>query len=239
MNAVMRLVRPIYVRLPAGWRFALKAALARWQIARGTFRGEETEWERLHEWLGTGDWVIDVGANMGMYTARMSELVGPTGRVIAFEPAPESFSLLARNARHFAYPNTTLLNLAVSETPAEVGFDVPPWGDGTPNYYVAHISPTGSFRVLAVPIDSLSLAGPVRLVKIDVEGHEAAVLRGMWELLKRDLPVVVFEKQADARRLLESLGYQVSDHGNTPNFVAVHPESAFPRSGTLRGARVG
>jgi hypothetical protein len=132
----------------------------------------------------------------------------------------------------------TLLSLAVSDTSAEVGFDVPPWGDGSPNYYQAHISAIGPFRVLAMPIDSLSLAGPVRLVKIDVEGHEAAVLLGMWDLLKRDRPVIVFEKQAAACRLLESLGYQVADDSTSPNFVAIHPESTSSRREAGHYARV-
>ena len=198
MKAATRMARRIYIRLPASWRYILKAAMARWQIARGSFRGAEPEWERLAEWLGPGDWAIDVGAHMGVYTARMSELVGPSGRVIALEPTLESFSLLTRNARHFAHPNVTLLSLAVSDTSAEVGLDVPPWGDGSPNYYQAHISAIGPFRVLAMPIDSLSLAGPVRLVKIDVEGHELSVLQGARSLLERGRTSFVLEVNPQA-----------------------------------------
>jgi hypothetical protein len=132
----------------------------------------------------------------------------------------------------------TLLSLAVSDTPAEFGFDVPPWRDGSPNYYQAHISAIGTSRVLAVAIDSLSLAGPVRVVKIDVEGHEASVVRGMSDLLKRYRPVIVFEKQDEARRLLELLGYQVAGEDTSPNFVAIHPGSTSPHLKTGRYAQV-
>ena len=44
------------------------------------------------------DWIVDVGANVGHYTKRLSELVGPKGRVIAFEPILETFSILSESA---------------------------------------------------------------------------------------------------------------------------------------------
>jgi FkbM family methyltransferase len=237
------MLRGMYIRLPAKWRYRLKVAYARRQIAKGTCAGAEPEWNRLGEWLREGDWAIDVGANLGIYTARMSKLVGPTGRVIALEPILESFSVLVANARYFAYPNVTLLNLAAGDGAAELGMKVPLWEDGTPNYYEAHVSFNGPLRVVAVPIDNLVLPGRVGLVKIDTEGQEAAVLRGMWEMLKRDQPVVVFERLAEARTLLESLGYQITCEDTSPNSVAVHPASrgsltqppAFARSTRFKG----
>ena len=54
------------------------------QMTRGRFRSPEPEWDRLGEWLRPGDTALDVGANVGHYACRMSQLVGASGRVIAW-----------------------------------------------------------------------------------------------------------------------------------------------------------
>src|SRR5450830_2009400 len=70
-------------------------AAAKWyffrQIQTARFRSDEPEWDRLPAWLKPGDWCIDVGANVGRYSLKMSELVGASGQVIAFEPLTQSF----------------------------------------------------------------------------------------------------------------------------------------------------
>jgi len=81
--------------LPASVKLELRRLNYRRQIKNGVFRSPEIEFDRLGELISHGDWVIDVGANVGHYTRRFSELCG-NGRVIAFEPHPLTFSLLAR-----------------------------------------------------------------------------------------------------------------------------------------------
>lgn len=49
--------------------------------------------------MAPGDWALDIGANVGHYTKRMSDLAGPEGRVIAFEPVPDTFAVLCANAQ--------------------------------------------------------------------------------------------------------------------------------------------
>ncbi len=208
--------------LPAAVRNTLRSAYHRHQIASGTFRSLEPEWGRLAEWLGPGDTAIDIGANIGHYTARMSELVGQTGRVIAVEPVPQTFAALAANVRSFRFPNVTLLNLASGEEYALCSLTVPTWPDGTPNGYLARVDPQGRLQVLAIPLDALGLSGPVRLAKIDTEGYEAPVLAGMRDLLGRHRPVVILERNAEAEPLLESLGYQISVPAvRSPNVIAL------------------
>ena len=65
-----------------------------------------------------GDLVLDVGANVGQYTLRLSELVGGEGGVIAFKPIVETAEILAAMARRARYRNITLFNIAVSERAA-------------------------------------------------------------------------------------------------------------------------
>jgi precorrin-6B methylase 2 len=111
-------------RLPHTLQQALKRYYFRREIRRGTFQTDEPEWALSTRWLSPGDWAIDVGANIGHYTKRFSDLVGPAGRVIAFEPVPATFELLASNAAHFGMANVTLLNLAASDATSVIGMRV-------------------------------------------------------------------------------------------------------------------
>ena len=94
---------------------------------------DEKEYALLDSFLQPGDWVLDLGANVGHYTMRMSELVGHSGRVIAVEPMPDTFALLAANTRVFEHANVSLLNVAASDRIATVGIELPSFAEGLPN----------------------------------------------------------------------------------------------------------
>ena len=64
-----------------------------------------------------GDVAIDLGAHIGYYTLLLARLVGPTGRVLAFEPDPDNFALLSRNVEMNGYANVELFNAAASDRP--------------------------------------------------------------------------------------------------------------------------
>lgn len=203
------LIKRFAARLPQASQQELKRRHFRREIARGTFRTDEAEWAVADKWLRAGDWAIDVGANIGHYTKRFSDLVGPTGRVIAFEPVPATFELLTANAARFASANVTLLNLAASNATQLVAMSIPRFDTGLNNYYQAAItSEDTGLTTMSCSIDSLALPGRVRLIKIDAEGHDAVVLYGARALLERDHPVVVIESASgDVATLLTGLGY--------------------------------
>lgn len=203
------LIKRFAARLPQASQQELKRRHFRREIASGTFRTDEAEWAIADKWLTAGDWAIDVGANIGHYTKRFSDLVGPTGRVIAFEPVPATFELLAANAARFASANVTLLNLAASNATQLVAMSIPKFDTGLNNYYQAAItSENTGLTTMSCSIDSLQLPGRVRLVKIDAEGHDAVVLYGARALLERDHPVVVIESvSADVATLMTGLRY--------------------------------
>lgn len=215
--AMPGLLKRMAQRLPAGWRNELKRHYYAWQIRRGQFRTTEQEYGLLDQFIGAGDWVLDVGANVGHYTAKLSKLVGPVGRVIAFEPVPATFRLLAENARLFPYANVTLLNAAASETSGVAGMELPAGSDGP---YLAHVTPHGALKVLCLAIDSLHLPHRVSLAKIDAEGHELAVLRGMIGVIDRDRPTLIVEVSCDATRdFLMLRGYSMKKLAASPNCI--------------------
>ena len=215
----------VAARLPHGWQQALKRRHFQRQIASNAFLTNEPEWELSSRWLAPGDWAIDVGANIGHYTKRFSDLVGARGRVIAFEPVPATFELLSANAAQFALPNVTLLNMAASDASQVVGMDIPDFRTGLKNYYGAAITAgLAELQVMTCAIDSLNLSGPVRVLKIDAEGHDAVVVRGARRLIAANRPTIVMESGSDeVREYLESLGYRLESVAASSNVIYRHP----------------
>lgn len=219
-------LKRLAARLPARYQQELKRLHFGRMIRRGSFLSAEDhdhEYGRLQEWVGAGDWVIDAGANVGNYSGRLSQLVGPSGRVFSFEPVSETFELLTANMARLPLRNVSLFNAAVSEHPGVRGMTMP-IGDGElENPYMAHLAEgSGDFAVMCMTVDSLQLPRQVAFVKIDVEGHELSALRGMHDLLERDHPVLVIEGRDDAvATYLAALGYTFTQQDRSPNRVFI------------------
>lgn len=219
----MRLLRRVAAGLPIHWQAELKRIHFRRRIRRGTFVSDEPEFSMLSRLVADGDWVVDVGANVGFYTKRLGELVGPEGRVLAFEPVPETFVLLANNLESCRLSNVTLFNAALSETTGIAGMSIPEFSDTSQqNFYQAHItSPADSeLRILTVSLDAMQIPTTVRLIKIDAEGHELSVLKGMQKTLLRDHPILIVEtNQTEVLELLGSIGYVSTRLPGSPNVI--------------------
>jgi FkbM family methyltransferase len=176
----------VRVSLPYGLKMAIPPRLPR---ARTYIAGmyEEGVTALIRSLLSEGNTFIDVGAFCGYYTLLGSRLVGPTGRVLSFEPFPLNYSYLERNIGANCCRNVTAVNKAVSSTTGV-------------RYLVLHGEPDHHWLSTAVPTrryietsairldDFFQLEGwpLVHLVKIDVEGTEKDVLKGMGELSRRN-----------------------------------------------------
>jgi len=231
-----RLLRAAAARLPTGVQFELRRANFSWQIRRGSFVPDQPEMAEITRHVRAGDWVIDVGANVGHYTCHMARCVGPTGRVLAFEPVPVSFALLAANMRVAEAANVTLFNVGLSSTTGILSMAIPSYENSRlDNYYQAHISSGGAHRVLCLPLDVIPIPGLVRLVKIDAEGHDLQVLLGMELLLQRDRPVLIVEAPPTGHvaSWLSERGYSICKAVGSPNIVAEPLERSL--ESTIRG----
>jgi FkbM family methyltransferase len=155
----------------------------------------------------SGSTVLDIGANIGLYTCLFAHKVGPSGQVMAFEPEPGVFSLLKRNVGLNDFGDRVqLFNIALSDRKGTADFNVFPEAGSVYNslgstkaYGLAACStipvPTDTLdRVLAdVPLSEMSL------IKIDAEGAESMVIEGAGDVLSRvDRTVVVAELNEEA-----------------------------------------
>lgn len=135
----------------------------------------------LERLLHPGDIFVDVGANIGAFALRAAARVGSTGRVIAFEPNPAAQRRLRQNRALNPQLRVEVIEAAVSDHSGEVRLAQPEAG----NLGGVRIDDQGEVRVRCAPLSellpSLKLTSPVQLLKIDVEGHETAVLRGLFQ----------------------------------------------------------
>lgn len=187
--------------------------------------------------LNPGDTVLDLGANIGVYTRFCSEFVGPTGHVHSLEPVPETHSYLVRNVRSLGLTNVTCYKLAASDQDRRNAMmSMPDYATGGPNIYEARISVQGNIPVTATRVDTLFPHMSPRLIKCDVEGHELAAINGARELIARSRPHWLIEvTNAATFDLMASLGYEpfVWQQGS---FVPKSPSTKvanyffFPRS---------
>lgn len=139
--------------------------------------------------LRPGDTFVDVGANIGYYTRMGSRIVGSGGRVLAFEPSPAAYKLLVRNTE--TLQNVELVRAAVSNNFEDVEFGIRAKGDMSS---MDTRDALETIRVPSVTLDGILAQHPaVRLIKIDVEGFERAVLEGAQQCLLNQRPVVCFE----------------------------------------------
>jgi FkbM family methyltransferase len=152
--------------------------------------------------------LLDVGAMIGLHTTYLAEYV-PHTAIHAWEPARANLAVLLRNVTR--YPSVHVHPLALSDREQLLALRSEPGNLGH-TQVVAQAHDT--FDAPAVPLDSYRLE-EVRLVKVDVEGHEAQVLAGARATLERWRPLVVVEDwRRDLGPLLAGLGYQlVADWG--------------------------
>jgi len=151
-----------------------------------------------------GDSVADVGANFGVYTRFLSELVGPGGRVVSIEPMPPTFDVLSSSVRKLRLANVEALNIAASDAERSVTMEVPLYDSGGEDFYSARITggaSGGKLRhatVRARPLDSIFPDGrEISFVKCDVEGHELQCIRGAGKLIERSRPAWLVEIMGD------------------------------------------
>jgi len=198
-------------------RHTLRRAYAVYQITHGQhFR--EPEMAVLKALLRNGDFVADVGANVGVYTNELSLAVGPHGRVYAFEPVRENYDILTTLLRRTGRQNVLPFRMALGASSASCEMVVPRM-DGFTEYYWAHVAKPGDSGkrelVELVTLDSLFASRTITrldFIKCDVEGEELDVLFGAQHTIRTLQPSFLMEvsrpTSTDVFSTLRSAGYR-------------------------------
>lgn len=156
-----------------------------------------------------GTVVFDIGAHVGFYTLLASELVGPGGKVFAFEPLPANLTYLKEHLRLNRAGNVTVIEAAVSDRCGTAYFEQ------GPGSMTGRLASKAALLVETVAIDDLVAQGQLPLpdyIKIDVEGAEARVLSGARQTLTQSRPTIFLATHGsgvhqECCRLLGELGY--------------------------------
>lgn len=160
----------------------------------------------IEQSLSPGDVFVDVGANIGYDALLGSHLVGPKGKVVAIEASPTTFALLKRNlALNNDFSNVRAVNVAVSDRAGKLNlFEISKYNIGLTTS-VASRAGTFVASVDALPLAQVLAADEiarVRLIKMDVEGAEAVILRRFLEdlsLFPEEMDLVVEASPDDDR----------------------------------------
>jgi FkbM family methyltransferase len=160
-------------------------------IQRHIYAGsyERLETQRVRGILRPGMTFVDIGANVGYYTALAASAVGPEGRVLAFEPSRYAFPRLQRMIAANHLSSVTVFACGLADTPGETilygGAE-----DDLLNNHTATMVPNDNPHRSTVEIDTLDRVAErlgirhIDLVKIDVDGYEMRVLLGASGLLR-------------------------------------------------------
>ena len=147
---------------------------------------EESFRRAMFRCIRTGDCIWDVGANIGYYSELFAAAVGPSGKVISFEPSRGCATMLEARARdHAAGASWQIAPIALSDVDGEAWLSVQA-GEAAPGNQLVSCDGPSAVAVRTARADSLLAVGysPPAVVKIDVEGFEGEVLDGMRSVLR-------------------------------------------------------
>lgn len=161
---------------------------------------ERGERKLLRTLLRPGDYFVDVGANIGLFTVIAAHIVGKEGKVLAIEPSPLTCHKLSNQILLNQLNNVTIEQCGVSSQEGTLQLWQSKLNADAFNSFGQPIQ-MGDYEAVTVPVKTLSAivrqnlgTCPVTLVKIDVEGWETHVLRGGADLLaSQNAPTLIVE----------------------------------------------
>jgi FkbM family methyltransferase len=161
-------------------------------IRKGIFEPDGTKIAKT--FIKDGDVILDIGANIGYYSVLFSRLVGKSGRVLAFEPTKKFQRLLQRNLEANSIKNVIVFAHGLSDRNCESTINV---GIDTATMHFPGNNPENAEETIRLETLGAFVAREkmtkIDFVKIDVDGHEPAILAGAWEVLEKFKPLVFLE----------------------------------------------
>lgn len=227
-------------RMTGGWWWTWRWRL---EMIMQWYDYETVQWCR--QLIKPGMLVLDIGAHIGYFTWLFSDLVGPSGKVIAFEPCPENYPLLLHNIKarrcHIVEP----VCMALSDDIGEVKLFVSKGNSTHSLNKELTQNQEGSVSVRSTTVDAYmsDLKNPsVGFVKMDVEGVEPRVLAGMAETIRRNPELVMvielnYKALEAGGRSAQELIAQLKSFGFEPKAIKENGQLAPPLEDSSREVR--
>ncbi len=158
----------------------------------GTYMSESLMTEIFTKVVTEGMTVVDVGAYVGYYTLIAARAVGEKGRVFAFEPEPSNYQIMLKNIRLNKHLNVTPVQKAVSDKTGRIKLFLAK--DASGHSTVCENPDQRSIQVDSTTLDNF-IGGQIpqiHVIKIDVEGAEGAVLKGMRHIIDKNPDLIIF-----------------------------------------------
>lgn len=223
ISPVVNLFKPDWVMVGNNQMFIDKndRVVSEVLLHQGVWEKFETELFKKH--LKRGGMVMDIGANIGYHTLIAAEIVGENGHVYAFEPLPKNFRLLKKNVVVNSYRNVTLVNKALSDKNGTGKLFLSRednWGDV--RIFNSH-DKRSSINIKLMTLDSFfgQKIPQIDVMKMDVQGAEALVLKGSFKTIKKNKRLKLFTEfwpkalrlsgssAAEYSKLLTQAGFKV------------------------------
>lgn len=217
-------------------------------------RFERSTWRAYSSLVGSGDAVLDIGANIGAHTLPLARLVGPHGRVFAFEPTRYALAKLQTNIAL----NPELAGRIISEQIMLADRDQSPVAESLPSSWPLRTGTAGHPQHGGVAQSTMGARSwrvdtymeshaiqRLRLIKLDVDGHEHRVLSGAAATLHRFRPILILEiapyllreygsSVGELSTLLHALNYRLRDEASgRPLPPAAQLEAMIPEGASL------
>jgi FkbM family methyltransferase len=164
-------------------------------LSNGAYETEINKLIRVS--LKNGKNALDIGGNIGLQSIRMSQCVGDTGKVYAFEPLHYLQEKFRRNIALNNVVNVTLFPFALANKAYEAEFSIEKssWNQGTFSLTNTVDGPEKQSVAVNVADDipEIQELESLDFIKIDVEGFEFQVMQGLKETIKKHRPRIIFE----------------------------------------------
>ncbi|MES2963771.1 MAG: FkbM family methyltransferase [Bdellovibrionota bacterium] len=212
------------------------------EIIRNEGAYSRNDIEMMGRILNPGDVFIDAGANIGWHTVIGAKLVGPKGRVLAFEPEPKNASLLRRNVEHNSLTNVEVIEEALTSKPGTLMLHLSEGNFGDHILALEQRTGRATTEVKCTTIDeALAKRGvhakQLALVKFDIQGSEVDALKGMRMTLSQHRPPLILEYSPkhlravgrsffDVLSFIDLNGYfpsMIDDEKHEPSAKILHP----------------
>jgi FkbM family methyltransferase len=187
--------------------------LAKWSDRSTFFLGRWNNLEMqllMRDLIKSGDTIVDIGANRGMFALVASSLLSDAGKVICFEPNPNCLKVLDHEIVSNQIKNISIYRVGLGEREEELTLSVPLFNSGEGTFGSSAYSNEITYQVKAniVRGDELLVDERPMLIKIDVEGFECSVIAGLANTIKRHHPVIITEI---VPRQLTACGFSLGD----------------------------